>query len=69
MAAVCLRQIPVGRRFVLLRTGEEYTRTDRRGVFGKSASSIPVTNERTGHQTTLHHSCHVKPITERESNV
>lgn len=57
-----LRQIPVGGRFLLLRTGEKHLRTDRHGGWGWSASNIPAVCERTGKATTLHHSCHVKRV-------
>lgn len=47
---------------MLLRTREKYVRTDRHGGWGRSTSNIPVVCERTGKATTLHHSCHVKPV-------
>lgn len=54
-----LRQIPVGARFKLCRTGQKYQRIAREG---QPISSIPVIKEQTGEKMTLHHSCHVKRI-------
>lgn len=54
----CVRHAPVGHRFLLLRTNEEYTmlKIERRTPGG---NRYVVRNNYTQTDGTLHHSCHI----------
>lgn len=56
-----LRHIPDGTRFVLCRTGERFTLL-RRDIQSPSGTCYVVQRDGEARETTLHHSCHVKPI-------
>ena len=54
----CVRHVPVGHRFLLLRTNEEYTMLN---VKRETPGGIQyfVLNDYTQSNSTLHHSCYV----------
>lgn len=56
-----LRQINPGQRFVLIRTGERYEFI-RRSTEKWGGTRYVVKREGEAKETTLHHSCHIKPI-------
>jgi hypothetical protein len=55
---ICVRHVPVGHRFLLLRTNEEYTmlKVERQTPGG---TQYFVRNDYRQSNATLHHSCHV----------
>jgi len=55
---VCVRHVPVGHRFLLIRTNEEFI---MREIRHKTPSGTEYVVRRAGETTdrTLHHSCHV----------
>lgn len=57
---IFLRQLGIGVRFVLCRTGQKYVRSERTPKH--YMNGVPVIDERDSRCTTLHHSCYVKPI-------
>lgn len=56
-----LRQLPVGTRFVLKRTGQRF-RLVRREIATPSGTRYVVIRDGENRESSLHHSCHVKPI-------
>lgn len=56
-----LRRVRPGQRFVLLRTGERYTLLTKE-IDTPSGTRYVVQREGSERKSTLHHSCHVKPI-------
>lgn len=56
-----LRQMKVGQRFVLVRTGEMYVLV-RREIQSPAGTRYVVQRDGENRESTLHHSCHVKPI-------
>lgn len=59
-----VRDIPVGMRFILIRTGQIFTRVEGFGMPNSPFQSIsnPRVIRPDGEVSTLHHSSHVKPI-------
>jgi hypothetical protein len=57
---IYLRQLGSGVRFVLCRSGQKFLLVRRETVKGRR--EIVVQLEGVGRKTTLHHSCHVKPL-------
>lgn len=55
---ICVRHVPVGHRFLLIRTNEEFTML-RIAQRTPSGTEYVVRNEYTQTNGTLHHSCHV----------
>ena len=56
-----LRELPEGARFMLIRTRERFTYIGV-GVSPYSGSYQHMCQRESGKVTSLHHSCHVKPI-------
>ena len=56
-----LRELPKGQRFVLIRTGDKFVYLGV-GVSPYSGSYQHLCQRESGKVTSLHHSCHVKPI-------
>ena len=55
---ICVRHVPVGHRFLLLRTNEEYTMLEiKRETPGGTQYVVRKQNEVA--DSSLHHSCHV----------
>lgn len=61
-----LRRVQPGQRFVLLRTMERYTLLERQ-IGTPSGTRYVVQRHGSDKQSTLHHSCHVKPIVRAEA--
>ena len=55
-----LRDLPIGTRFMLMRTGQKFTLTSRTWLMGKVQYFVVLGD--CGRTSTLHHSCHVKPL-------
>ena len=55
---ICVRHVPVGHRFLLIRTNEEFTMMEiKRATPGGMQYLVRKQNERAN--SSLHHSCHV----------